>query len=499
METLESKNSNICSSSQEQNLGGKFSKALGLYDLHLQIYSFVGIEDTLKYAQILDKISYMHFELCEYQQALEKCNESFRIKSLRNQDDNDEIHLIENYKLFGMISRAQANDDALIMYKECEEISLKFFSPDDPQLSEIYYELGLIDFEHGKYDDALNYFNSSVDCVLSRDSLCPSDHRKVGKYFEGVAKVLQHKKLTGNSCSYENKAAESYRNGINRAHQELSLGHIFADELSCDLKIEEFERVLTNQLESFKKEIELAECHRSLARIAFKKGRLEDAYVSEKKAFEIFKELFDESHPRFAVISQNLGDYFLQKSNQEQALRYFSRAKSIFSKAFGEDYHELPTILEKMGKIYQIQKQYSQALGCFLQSLPVRNFNFERTYINFQGLLSFLNNFDEVLKYYQTYLKRRTANIEDDLIFGQVCFNIARILSFRKSFEKSLDYYKKCLNIRLTKCQDDHLSIANVYSHMAFVAKKSCGLSFGSQILSSKYETLLETLGSKPF
>jgi len=491
MEELEQTFCNPFISSQEEDLAEdlifqcQFSKALEIYQSLLQNQSCKNSKGTLKYVQILDRIALIHYELCSYKEALEKCNESLRIKSLIKQDDN--LHLVENYRLFGMIYRTQAKyADALTNYQKCEEILWRHYSKDHHRLCDVYFERGLFNFEHAKYDAALECYNSSMESILRKESLDAYDKIKIGNCIHEIGKVYKEKKLFKKAeASYE-KAKEYKVKELGTEH--LDIARIMENEGDLFLAFEEFEKAerifekaLEIKLKYFEKHIEIAKSYSWLAKVAIKSEKLADALAFEQKVLEMLREFFDENHPCRALSSVKIAHLLTRQTNvdYELALEHFFNAKHTYSKVFGDDHPFIPRILMDIGSIYRFQNKDLQALECYQELVANRVKNQKEddyilalAYGDMARVLFQQKNYDEAFECQKksldlTILKKG----RDDMNVAGSYFNLARVLNAQGKTEMSLENYRKSLIVSLKQSSKDHLMIADTFYNMALIDK----------------------------
>ena len=173
-------------------------------------------------------------------------------------------------------------------------------------LTKTLISLGRDRVDHGKLDDAIQYFNRAV-------KIAPSDAE--AHNYLGIA-LAMHSELKA--------ATQHFRRAIelqpDRSDIHFNLGNVLAKQGNLDESTERFQ-------EALKIRPDYAEAYNSLGRVTAGRGELERAIEFFRKAVDI--------RPDYAEAHENLGRALAQQGKRDEAVQHFQEAVRILKSRRG--------------------------------------------------------------------------------------------------------------------------------------------------------------------
>lgn len=472
------------------NMAEIYEKVENIADA-IQYYeqSFI-IYETEK-AKNLIKIEYIDSEYPE-DKSREEYSLTDLLSTLRDLKENysNEHPLITTYLLSigKMLHNDKKYDEAFEHYKQLLNIHHQFQSVDDFHIAECFYQISLIYQIKGDHSQAMNYAINSYDIIRKLLSakhpnmknilkhivqICneSDEPTKLSFYTRQLNLCLQREEPSTDSnidniryrmfCLYYK--VEKHQEALNIVSTKPSL---FLDEESetilgqIYLKIGQFHQTIAhtnNALRLSSNPSNIARCYQQLGHAYISQHDNVNALSSYEKALELWQDDDkDEHQDDFANILINIGSIYLQESNYNESLSYYSKALKIKRRMSSENSVLIDNIYNCIAKSFFAQRNYDQALHYYLQLLETLVNEIEIAKINeLIGAVYYQKeNFQTALLYY-----KKSLDIADDIDspnLESLLFDISQTYFQMDNMKYGIEYLRKCIELRESLVDDEN-------------------------------------------
>jgi tetratricopeptide (TPR) repeat protein len=229
--------------------------------------------------------------------------------------------------------RLQGNyTQALAKLTKALEVARQVFGAEHAEVARLEHDLGVLEFQQGKRDEALAHFQASRAL-----------REKSGQDSLGLAQVLHN--------------------------QAIVLGEQkkYAEAKSCleqALKLRQKEKGEQNQL--------AASTLHALANLAKQQGQFEEAEKLYEQSMKIKEKVFSPDDLRLADDLDQLAALAKKRDKPVEAFKLLRRALEIRTKVLGSDHRAVASTLHNLANIYREQAQYKEAEPLYQKALDIR-------------------------------------------------------------------------------------------------------------------------------
>ncbi|XP_017762659.1 PREDICTED: uncharacterized protein LOC108552558 [Eufriesea mexicana] len=398
---------------------------------------------VIKYAFVADFIIREFMMSVRYEEAFSFCQRFLTLLNTLSQDNNIvRYHLSMTKNVMGLIHMHQGNYNIAgeIFQKVLNEIIAE---PYYLESIAVAYNVGLVFFHQGKYDETLKYYHIALDALLANDGYCNKNTEmlsiqsdiaavfcKQGKYdiaLQMLRKVYTTQKqiLGENHVSTlstqgmvagifleQGRQSEAlkmlqeqgrlpdalnvFQEVLNLQKQVLSSDHpdilktrsFIAETLrqqgKCDEVMVICQDVLNKQEQILGVEHpDTLHSFLTKAQILYYQGKYEIALQSFTELLSKWKRIFTEIHPVITTINDRISESFEALCNtaeNNEALSSTQRQYEIERKRFGDDHPTTLNTKNKMGFEFYIQKKFDIAQQIFEENYNKLKFIFPNHY-----------------------------------------------------------------------------------------------------------------------
>ncbi len=244
----------------------------------------------------------------------------------------------------------------------------------------------------------------------------------------------------------------------------------------------------------------LSTSYNNLASIYRKIGDLNKSLNFYKKALNLNKELFGNSHPNIAINLSNLASLYQAMGDYKKALETQLQALDVFEKTLGSEHPDTATQLLNLASIYQSVGKTAlafpllqRALSINEKSLGPEHPNTASTLNNLGSLYEFHGEYEKALPVYQQALKV-TEKIygSDNQNTGIILNNVANIYKLIGDNVRAAPLFQRSLMIAENSFGPEHITTANRLNNLALLYRnmgaydKALPLSLRSLAISEK-------------
>lgn len=234
--------------------------------------------------------------------------------------------------LVWVVGYSQARHEAGLLIAQDAEAILGISGGDESIRADLLNKTGVVHFEIGEYEKALENFRNSF--VILEKRLGP-EHPSVATPLSNMGSVFNNTGEYDDALKYLCKALAVREKALGLEHPAVA-------------------QSLNN----------IGEVFRSL-------GEYDKASEYHHKALAVVKSTLGPDHPEVAWTLSSLGTVFLIQGIHEKALNKFRRALSVFEKALGSKHPAVAGVLASLGVVFVEQGKQDDALEAFERALSL--------------------------------------------------------------------------------------------------------------------------------
>jgi tetratricopeptide (TPR) repeat protein len=215
----------------------------------------------------------------------------------------------------------------------------------------------------------------------------------------------------------------------------------------------------------------------------YHKGDNQGAVEKAKQALAGAEKSLGPDHPDLAAILDNLGFFYMEQAQPQEAEPIFSRSLGIKEKALGADDPAVAEGLSNLAGVYCAQGRLAEAEPLVMRSLAIRE---KALGPDHQDVAASLGGLAELYRVQnrdaeaENLLKRSLAIIEktlgpDDPKVGLALDGLADLFYHQRRYAEAEPLLRRLLAIRETALGPDHRDIATTLNILAIIARSQGG------------------------
>ncbi|CAF1457802.1 unnamed protein product [Adineta steineri] len=302
----------------------------------------------------------------------------------------------------------------------------------------IYYQLGWIKYNQGKYQEALSYYEKAL--TIRQQSL-PSNHPDLAMSYNNIGSVYY-------SMGDYPKALFYYEKALVIRQQSLPYNHP-----------------------------DLGDSYSNIGNVFSRMGNYSKALLSQEKALTIRQQSLPSNHPDLSASCNNIGLVYYSKGDYPKAFSYYETALAIREQSLPSDHPDLASSFYNIGLVYYSMGDYPKAFSYYekalannQQSLPSNHPNLAMSYNNIGSVYYSMSDYPKGLSYYEKALAIRQQSLpynHPDL--ASSFHNIGLVYYSMSDYPKALSYYEKALAIRQQSLPSNHTNLGDSYNNIGSV------------------------------
>jgi tetratricopeptide (TPR) repeat protein len=203
---------------------------------------------------------------------------------------------------------------------------------DENEKGQIYYYLGRIKEEHGKYTEAITYYEKSLKI---RQKTLPANHPLLATSYNNIGSVYDNMGEYSKALLYYEKALEIKQKTLPPNHPDL------------------------------------ATSYNNIGSVYDNMGEYSKALSYYEKSIEIRQKTLPPNHPDLASSYSGIGLAYKNMGEYSKALSYYEKSLEIKQKTLPANHPDLATSYNKIGSVYDNMGEYSKALSYYERALDV--------------------------------------------------------------------------------------------------------------------------------
>jgi tetratricopeptide (TPR) repeat protein len=246
----------------------------------------------------------------------------------------------------------------LAQHTEAEDLYEKLLlqTTDEREKGDIFYQLGWIKGDQGKYTEALILFENSVKI---REQILTLEHSDVGECYNNIGLMYDCMGEYSKALLSHEKALEIYQKTLLPNHPLLATSYNNIDLVYQNMG--EYSKALSYHEKVFgiqQKTLppnhpELASAYNNIGSVYDNMGEYSKALSSHEKALDIRQKTLSPNYPDLATSYNNIGLVYNNIGEYSKALSYLERALDILQSSLPPNHPTIKTVQKK----YRIYKK----------------------------------------------------------------------------------------------------------------------------------------------
>jgi tetratricopeptide (TPR) repeat protein len=311
---------------------------------------------------------------------------------------------------------------------------------DEKEKGEIYYYLGWIKYDQGKYTEAITYYEKSLEI---RQKTLPANHLNLAGSYNNIGIVYNNMGEYSKALSSHETALEIRQKTLPANHPDLAtfynnIGEVYRNMGEYSKTLSYYEKALEIDQKTLPaNHPSLATSYNNIGGVYYNMGEYSKALSYYEKALEIYQKTLPANHPHLAASYGNIGGVYYNIGEYSKALSYYEKALEIDQKTLPANHPDLATSNNNIGAVYKNMGEYSKALSYYEKALEI---------------------YQKTLPANHSHLATSYNNI------GWVYRNTGE-------YSKALSYYERALDIKQLSLPPNHPSIKDVKESIEIVKK----------------------------
>ena len=295
-----------------------FSKECEVLFMMGSIFRLIKIEEIKN-----EKIITIYMELCGDDE--HDLKELFDHMKKEYGGGNEEVNLHS----FGKVLRRMGKYDLAekIYHRLLAEVP-----PNDPLLSGLYYNLGIVTQDKAAYDSSLECFRKSLVIEEQEGS---SNYQNIGNLYNWIGTVYRRKRELERALENYHKAIELFRNANDEDHPNM------------------------------------AYFYSNIANVYYDQKKYTEALDFYKKSLAIRKQHLPSNHPDIAASHNNIGNVYSHLNKYDLAMEHVQQSLEMILKALPGDHPNIAMSYESIAEIHEKKREWKEALELFEKALNI--------------------------------------------------------------------------------------------------------------------------------
>ncbi|CAF4002285.1 unnamed protein product [Adineta steineri] len=369
------------------------------------------------------------------------------------------------------------------------EVNLELTADNDPELSRItdyireesvpgsegWYRLGLALYNMGQFSKAEDFYQVLLDQTDDGEHTAPL-YRQLGLIKSAQGKYEE-------ALSYFEKTLEIRQQSLPLNFTDLAdsyddLGSVHDDMGNYPTALSSHEKALEIRQQTLPpNHLDLASSYNNISNVHNNMGNYPKALSFQKKALEISKKTLPPNHPDLALIYGNIGEVHNIMGNYTEALSFHEKAIEIRQQSLPPNhpdlamsYNNICSVHNFMGNFPEVLSYYEKALEIRQQSLPPNHPDLAISYNNIGSTHRMMGSYPEALSYYQKALEISKESLPPNHPHLAMFYNNIGVLHEKmENYTEALSFHEKAFEIRQQSLPPNHPDLATSYTNIGSV------------------------------
>lgn len=267
-----------------------------------------------------------------------------------------------------------AYDEALLYYEKSLDILAKMANPPKGRMAKLYNNIGFTYKNKGFYTRAMEFFKKELEFQLQVKS---ETHPAIAIAHVNLGASHYRRGDYGQALLHFQKALEISMIAYGEEHQ---ITYISLENIAlCHIEMGDYEHAIAklNRATEIKKRAlppghpDLAYTFKNISEAYSRKGNIRQALSYSKRALNIQYKSLGGHHPKLIDTYNLTGTYFADQHQPDSALYYLARAKNLVLSSLNPRHPVLVNTYAAMAKAYESMSQYEKADAFYHKALGI--------------------------------------------------------------------------------------------------------------------------------
>ena len=329
---------------------------------------------------------------------------------------------------------------------------------DEKEKGDIYYYLGWIKYDQGKYTEAVSSYEKALEIYCQT---IPGNHSFLAYCCNNIGLVYDKMGMCSRALSSCKQALEILQKTLALNHPDLAICHnnigLVYEKIGEYAKaLSYYEQVLEIRRRTLPtKHPDLAQSYNNIGEVYRKMGRYAQAFSSYEQALKIEQKILPANHPDLAGTHSNIGGLYQDIGEYPKALSSYKQALEICPKTLSANHPLLATSYNNIGAVYSNMGEHLKALSAYQQSqemlkktLPSDHPNLATSYNNIGGIYNDMGEYSKALSFLERAFEIRQRTLSADHPDLAVSYNnIGIVYDHMGEHSKALSSHEHALKI----------------------------------------------------
>ncbi|CAF1486513.1 unnamed protein product [Adineta steineri] len=245
---------------------------------------------------------------------------------------------------------------------------------DDKDKADIYVHLGAVNYNQGKYEEALTFYEKSLPIY---QKTLPPNHLNLAITYSNIGLVHTNmgnyvKALSSNEKALEIKQQSLPPNHPNLAMTYNNIGNVHFSMGDYSKALSSNEKALKIRQQSLPlNHPDLATSYNNIGSTHLSMGDYPKALSTHEKALEIQQQSLPLNHPELATSYGNIGLVHRNMGNYPKALSFHEKALEIKQQSLPPNHPDLAMSFGYVSDVYNMMGQHSKALSFVQRAVDI--------------------------------------------------------------------------------------------------------------------------------
>jgi tetratricopeptide (TPR) repeat protein len=411
---------------------------------------------------------------------LDKAEEIYRTLEKTTFDHNwrELAHIHHTLGYINFIKGAVSN--ALSHNRRSLDIKLAHLTPDDPELSPAYNNIGSILCNQNNLNSAKEYYERALNIVLRSPQ---PDRDQIATAFNNISQVYELMGNYSDAHSYCQKALEMKKTYLPREHPSLantcnSIGSVLYSEGNFDDAVSYFKRALVIQDRYLPPDhLSFITTYNNIGAAYRAMGDHSSALSYYTKASEVHDKSISTNHQSRSVLHNNIGDIHQEMGNYSAALSWYLKALESLENSLLPLHPLMAIIYGNIGSVHQAMDDPTTALPYFLKACKIQEASLTHdhpsligTYNNIGGIHHAMEDHTTALLFFEKALSVGGKSLPDNHpLLATTYNNIGSAHQAMQEYSAALVFYEKALEIKQKSLPSNHTSLTTTYNNIGAI------------------------------
>lgn len=373
---------------------------------------------------------------------------------------------------------------AVSFYQHSLESAGRFIEKDHLFIADTYYKIGNVNFDMRRWEEALSYYQRSLDINMKKDS----KSTQVGDINHKMGNVTHKLKEWDTAVSHFRLSLEIYIKNLGDSHTNVAetyfhLATVYKEKAGVKGYSPDAVENYTHAMKIYMgeesgwkgKHSRVADIWFHLGDMARKKGKHDEAMTNYRMSEKVYGEQLGQKHIFIANVNQAMAHCCAERGDYPAAITCYKKAESVYSEKLGPRHLEIAQVYHHMALAYYEDKAYPDAMRYCELSLELFKENRKERCVPVAAVHIVLadharhqkKDCKQAVKHYKYALEIYLANgMKVSQQVAEVYHKMADATSALKQHDQGIGYYFCALEGYKAVLGERHSCLAGIHFNM---------------------------------